>query len=174
MKRALRFSFLFTLLLSCIGCDQVTKSAARRLLARSDPIPMLNGFVRFEYAENTGGFLSLGANLPVAFRFVIFIVITGAVLAMMPLLAIKEWDKHPTGLVGLALMTGGGLGNLIDRMMNDGRVVDFVSLGVGSLRTGIMNVADVAVFAGAMLLLFGLIIKTPSSAARTLRHPDAR
>jgi signal peptidase II len=71
-------------------------------------------------------------------------------------------------------MTGGGLGNLIDRMMNDGRVVDFVSLGVGSLRTGIMNVADVAVFAGAMLLLFGLIIKTPSSAARTLRHPDAR
>lgn len=165
MKRALRVSFLLSLLLSCIGCDQATKSAARRLLATSDPIPILNGVVRFEYAENTGGFLSIGASLPPAFRFVIFIVLTGAVFALMPLLAIKERDKQPTQLVGLALITGGGLGNLIDRMMNDGRVIDFVSLGVGSLRTGIMNVADVAVCAGAVILVAGLIRTGSSSRA---------
>ena len=157
MRRTVRFSFLLSLLLLCVGCDQATKSAARRLLATSDPISILNNFIRFEYAENTGGFLSIGANLPPTLRFLIFVVFTASVLAIMPLLLIKERDQHPTQLMGLALVTGGGLGNLIDRMMNDGRVVDFISVGVGSWRTGILNMADVAVFAGALLLLSGLI-----------------
>ncbi len=157
MRRALKFSFLFSLFLSCVGCDQVTKSAARRLLSTSDPISILNGLIRFEYAENPGGFLSLGAGLPVALRYLIFVVFTASVLIMMPLLALKEWDRNPTQLMGLALITGGGIGNLIDRLMNNGLVVDFVSVGVGSMRTGIMNVADVAVFAGAVLFLYELI-----------------
>ncbi|HWN09286.1 MAG TPA: signal peptidase II [Pyrinomonadaceae bacterium] len=157
MRRAWKFSLLLSLLLSCAGCDQITKSAARRLLSTSDPISLLNGLIRFEYAENPGGFLSIGASLPAAVRFLVFVVFTASVLVMMPLLAFKECDKHPTQLIGLALITGGGLGNLIDRTMNNGLVVDFASLGVGSLRTGIMNVADVAVFAGAVLFLYGSI-----------------
>jgi signal peptidase II len=155
--RALRFSFLLSVLVSCVGCDQATKSAARRLLASSGPVSILNGLVRFEYAENPGAFLGLGADLPGSLRFLIFVVFTGTVLALTPLLALKGWDKTPTRLTGVALVVGGGLGNLIDRVVNDGRVVDFVSVGVGSLRTGIMNVADVAVFAGAALLLCGLL-----------------
>jgi signal peptidase II len=165
MSRALRLSFLLSLSLLCVGCDQVTKTAARKLLATSDSISIFFGFIRFEYAENSGGFLSLGANLPVALRFLVFVVFTASVLALMPYLAIKNGNKHPTQLIGLALVTGGGFGNLIDRVMNDGRVVDFVSLGVGSVRTGILNLADVAVFAGAMLLLFGLVTKNSSSNA---------
>jgi signal peptidase II len=54
-------------------------------------------------------------------------------------------------------LAGGGLGNLIDRITNEGRVVDFVSLGLGPVRTGFFNVADVAVLAGAMLLLYCLV-----------------
>jgi signal peptidase II len=157
VRRALKFSFLLSVLLSCVGCDQATKSAARRLLATSEPISILNGLIRFEYAENPGGFLSVGAHLPGSLRFLIFVVCAGAVLALVPLLAVKGWDSTPTRLMGLTLIVGGGLGNLIDRLINDGRVVDFVSLGVGSLRTGIMNVADVAVFAGVALLLYGLM-----------------
>jgi signal peptidase II len=157
MRRAVKFSLLLSVSLSCVGCDQATKSAARRLLAASDPVPILGGLVRFEYAENTGGFMSVGADLPAGLRFLIFVVFTGAVLVLIPLLAVKEWDKTPSRLTGAALVMGGGLGNLIDRVINDGRVVDFVSLGAGPLRTGVMNVADVAVFAGAALLIFGLM-----------------
>jgi len=51
-------------------------------------------------------------------------------------------------------MWGGGASNLIDRASR-GHVVDFLNLGVGSLRTGIFNVADVAVLLGAVLIVVG-------------------
>lgn len=51
-------------------------------------------------------------------------------------------------------MLSGGLGNLLDRIMNDGRVIDFMNLGIGPLRTGIFNVADVCITIGVVLLIF--------------------
>jgi signal peptidase II len=157
MRKALKLSFLLSVLLPCVGCDQATKSAARKLLATSDTIPLLNGFIRFEYVENPGAFLGMGAGLPGAIRFLIFIVFTGALLAMMLLLTIKDRNSSLTQLAGAALAAGGGAGNLIDRIINEGRVVDFVSLGLGPVRTGIFNGADVAVMAGVALMLYSLI-----------------
>ena len=157
MRKALKFSFLLSVLLPCVGCDQATKSVARKLLTTSDPTSLLNGFIRFEYVENPGAFLGMGAQLPGAIRFLIFVVFTGTMLAVMLLLLIKERADDPTQLIGLALLAAGGTGNLIDRIVNEGRVVDFVSLGLGPVRTAVFNVADVAVMAGAMLLLYGLM-----------------
>jgi len=54
---------------------------------------------------------------------------------------------------GLALVSGGGIGNWLDRVLHDGAVTDFVSIGLGSLRTGVFNLADLAVVAGVCLLL---------------------
>jgi signal peptidase II len=105
----------------------------------------------------------MGAQLPEALRFLIFVVFTGTMLAVMLLLVIKERAGDPAQLTGLALLAGGGMGNLIDRLFNDGRVVDFVSLGLGPVRTGVFNVADVAVMAGATLLFYGLIIRQGKS-----------
>ena len=158
MKKTLKFSLLLSLLLCCVGCDQATKSAAKKLLSSSVPIPFLNGFIRFEYVENPGVFLSLGAELTVGFRFLLFVIFAGALLALMPLLVIKGSNLKPAQLIGLALLTGGGVGNLIDRIINNGQVIDFVSIGLGSIRTGIFNMADVAVMAGAMILIAGLIM----------------
>ena len=53
-----------------------------------------------------------------------------------------------------------GSGNLIDRILHDGTVVDFLNFGIGSLRTGIFNVADVAIMGGAALLIFTALSKT--------------
>ena len=55
-------------------------------------------------------------------------------------------------VMGLILAVGGGMGNLIDRIAH-GAVVDFVSLGIGPLRTGIFNLADVAITIGLLLFL---------------------
>jgi signal peptidase II len=55
-------------------------------------------------------------------------------------------------LIALALFLGGGIGNLIDRLTNDGRVIDFMHIGFGFLRTGIFNVADMALMTGVVLL----------------------
>lgn len=157
MKRVLKIVFILSLLLSCIGCDQVTKSVARNVLSSSGSTSLLNDFIRFEYVENPGAFLSLGADLPANVRFIVFVLLTAFLLVLMPILVFKGQTLTRLQLIGLVLVTGGGIGNLTDRIFNNGQVVDFVSVGIGSLRTGIFNAADVAVLAGALLLITGMI-----------------
>lgn len=57
-------------------------------------------------------------------------------------------------VVAWSLVLSGGLGNLVDRIINDGRVIDFMNIGIGSLRTGIFNVADVYITVGVVVLVF--------------------
>jgi signal peptidase II len=64
-------------------------------------------------------------------------------------------DKTMNNLQNLAcgLVLSGGFSNLYDRITNNGGVVDFMNMGIGGLRTGIFNVADMAIMAGVFLLL---------------------
>ncbi len=57
-------------------------------------------------------------------------------------------------IAGLSLMLGGGFSNLYDRIFNNGAVVDFLNVGIVGLRTGIFNVADMALMLGAALLIY--------------------
>jgi len=151
MSRALQFG-LMVLLLSCVGCDQATKILAKSHLASRLPLEFLNGAVRMQYAENTGAFLSLGADLPEAARFLLFVCLVGPILVTGLAFAFKADRTAPAQKMGLILAVGGGIGNLIDRIAH-GAVVDFVSLGIGPLRTGIFNLADVAITIGLLLFL---------------------
>jgi len=54
--------------------------------------------------------------------------------------------------IAVSLVLGGGFGNLIDRISKDGRVIDFLNVGVGSLRSGVFNLADVAISIGIIWL----------------------
>ena len=65
----------------------------------------------------------------------------------------RQYGGRLGNLVGLSVILAGGLGNLVDRWFHDGSVVDFVSLGVGELRTGIFNLADIAIIAGLLLVV---------------------
>ena len=113
----------------------------------------LGGMVRLEYARNSGAFLSWGTGLPVWARTGLFTVGTGIILTVCVILAFrKSWTRLP--LAGFALLIGGGVSNLADRI-RDGAVVDFLNVGVGRLRTGIFNVADMAIMLGLTLLVIG-------------------
>ena len=137
-------------LLAFLGCDQATKALARDALASSPPVSLLGGAVRFQYAENPGAFLSLGAGLSPQWRFLLGVVFSGVALAALAIFAAHSAQLSTAQRLGLGLVVAGGLGNLIDRLANDGRVVDFISVGIGSLRTGIFNVADMAITAGVL------------------------
>jgi signal peptidase II len=78
------------------------------------------------------------------------------VLTLVCLYVLRDSPNSPITIAALGLIAGGGLGNWLDRLLNAGAVTDFVSLGVGRLRTGIFNVADLAVVAGTVLLLLSL------------------
>lgn len=153
MNRLSRLGLVLLILSACVGCDQATKNIAKQSLQSSAPISLLNDIVRIEYTENPGAILGLGANLPAELRLYVSIVFAAIVLGVALIFAIRPSDLRSIQIAGLALMAAGGVGNLIDRLFNDGAVIDFVSLGIGSLRTGIFNFADVAVFAGAALFL---------------------
>jgi len=139
--------------LGTIACDRVTKHVAETALEGLPHRSYLADIVRLAYVENPGGFLSLGANLPPAARTVLFTAATGLTLATLALLAVRRhW--HSWSALGLTLFLAGGCSNWIDRVIR-GSVVDFLNVGVGPLRTGVFNVADVAIMIGAGLVILG-------------------
>ena len=138
---------------SCVGCDHVTKIAAKNQLATSPTVHLIGDLFRFQYMENTGAMLGLGGGLPESVRFWGLIVLVGAVLIGVLRYIWTSQEITPLGILGGSLIVGGGFSNLIDRLLNDGIVVDFMNFGVGNLRTGIFNVADVAIMVGIGILL---------------------
>lgn len=79
-----------------------------------------------------------------------------ALLAALFARGLAHWQ-----VVGLSLIASGGIGNWIDRLTNDGRVTDFLNVGIGSLRTGIFNVADMALVIGVALYFLGTSSRAP-------------
>lgn len=153
MRLIPRFMVVTLTLLCCVGCDQVSKSAARALLSSGIAESYFGDALRLQLVENPGSFLSLGASLPEHLRFALF---TGAVAVLLLCLVGASLFATRLGFwrfIALALVAGGGISNLIDRLMYGGRVTDFLNVGIGSLRTGIFNVADMAILLGALLLI---------------------
>lgn len=153
MRRRRAIVFLAVLLFAA-GCDQATKRIAIERLAGAPPVSLAGDVVRLELAANPGGFLSMGAQLPDAVRRVVFVVLVPALVLLVCALVWRAGTPAAGTMAGLGLVAGGGIGNWLDRLLRDGLVTDFLSLGVGPLRTGIFNVADVAVLLGVALLLF--------------------
>jgi signal peptidase II len=138
---------LLIAIVATIGCDHVTKHYAATTLAKTSIRSFLADTVRLEYGENTGGFLSLGANLPAAARTSVFVIGTGLALLFAAWVVVRAPMSGWT-ILGLSLFMGGGASNWIDRVTR-GSVIDFLNVGLGSLRTGIFNLADVAIMFGA-------------------------
>ena len=144
---------VFVIAVSCVGCDRLTKDIARESLEPGTRHQYMGKLVLLQYEENQGGMLSMGADLSPRLRFWLFTVAVGTVLSGLFLYACFGRQIPLPDRVALALIAGGGIGNLIDRIMYDGYVIDFLNIGVGGLRTAVFNVADVAVFLGAVILV---------------------
>jgi len=153
MNNFARLTVLLVTMIGCVGCDQVTKAAARTYLAAGAVMSFFNDAVRLQHTENPGAFLSIGESLPVEARTILF-TSGGAVLVGGAILwAVRSRRLSTLQTIGSALVCGGGLGNLIDRFGRHGYVTDFLNVGVGPLRTGIFNIADFALLLGAVLLV---------------------
>ena len=150
-----------------IGCDRITKQIATEVLAGTPARSFLAGAIRLEYAENAGAFLGLGATWPASVRAAVFALATFVGLAVVTALW-RRLGHTPAAVFGLALFAAGSLSNLVDRAAY-GSVVDFLNVGIGPVRTGIFNVADVAIVAGAALVVaFGRVGTRPASPAAHL------
>src|SRR5690606_29898372 len=142
MKQRLLMSLL--VLLTSIGCDQVSKRAATQWLEGQPVRSYLGDTVRLLYIENSGAFLGLGANWPEIVRFTILTLMSSALVVLALGWVVVQLWRGPRALpgvpvLGALLLLAGGVGNLVDRVTRDGAVVDFLNVGVGSVRTGIFN-----------------------------------
>ena len=139
--------------LCCIGCDQSSKYVASEHLTKNTMTSYFSDTVRIGYTENKGAFLGMGKNLPEQSRFLIFTVLVGLFLTAFLLYMVFSSSLNLTALVALSCIFSGGASNLYDRALNNGAVVDFLNIGIGPLRTGIFNIADMAILFGAGLFL---------------------
>ena len=134
-----------------IGCDRVTKYVAAATLSQEASRSFLADTFRLEYAENTGAFLGLGAGWPLPVRIAVFGIGNGLLLIALTVIAMRSRWRRWT-LLGVALVVAGGASNLVDRIVY-GTVIDFMNVGIGSLRTGIFNIADMAIMLGAGIVV---------------------
>ena len=153
MSTVKRLLIILFVLLACVGCDQSTKVYAEAKLPRVQPLSLLSDTVRLQVTHNEGSFLSLGASAPKAWRLATLRVGVSAMLLALLAYALLVRTARAPFIFALALVLAGGSSNLIDRFVNDGHVIDFINLGAGPIRTGIFNVADVAITAGALLIV---------------------
>ncbi len=152
MKKEVKI-FLFCICsLIFIGCDRATKDIAREHLKNKEAISYLHDTIRLQYVENTGAALSLGDKLPKAMSFFSLSLIPLAFLIVLFAYTIKK-EMSFIKMFSIALIFAGGVGNIIDRILFDRHVPDFIIIGFKNLHTGVFNFADVCVTVGVICLL---------------------
>ena len=142
-----------SLTIGLIVVDQVTKFIVERTLRLYDPVPVIGDYFRLTYIFNRGAAfgIHLGEWSRIAFSI---LPVVAAVLLYLMYRQTPWTDKMR--LVSIALVTGGAIGNLIDRIRSSRGVVDFFDVGVGNVRWPVFNVADIGVTVGALLLAVSL------------------
>ena len=135
----------------CVGCDQATKAAAKSHLSGSAGLSFAGDTLRLQLTENKGAFLGLGSSLPDRWRALVFVWAAAVALGLLFAYVLVS-STSVESVVSLSLVLGGGFSNLLDRIAYGGFVIDFINFGVGPVRTGIFNIADVAITSGVMIL----------------------
>jgi signal peptidase II len=159
--RTARLALVTGVLIGCVACDRTTKSVAAAHLPEGQRLSFLSDCVRLERVRNPGAFLSLGDRLSEQMRAVIFMWGVGVLVVAALVVAFRSRTSTRTACAA-ALVAAGGAGNLWDRVATGGWVMDFMNVGVGPVRTGIFNVADLAIVAGVVLLM----LRPPDRARR--------
>ncbi|MBW3571056.1 MAG: signal peptidase II [Gemmatimonadetes bacterium] len=141
------------LTIGLIVVDQLTKYVVQRTLPLWVPVPVMGDFFRLTYIFNRGA--AFGIHLGEWSRIAFSILPVAAAVLLYLMYRQTPWSDR-TRLVAIALVTGGAIGNLIDRIRSSRGVVDFFDFGVGNVRWPVFNVADIGVTVGALLLAVSL------------------
>lgn len=139
------------------GCDQASKKIAQSELQGKTIQSYLGGSLQFFYIENSGGMLSFGSELSEKTKFILFQVVVPLILFLLFLYTITRKGLNKWEITALIFFVSGGMGNVVDRFLNHGKVIDFIMLGIFDYHTGVFNLADFYVFLGLLLLLISKI-----------------
>src|SRR5215831_12988975 len=151
----------FLIALFVVLFDRLAKRAIAKNIALHDSIQIIPGFFRLTHLENPGAAFGIFADSPSEWKIAVLVFFSLLALAVVTILLWRNSHTMTSTGFGLALILGGALGNLWDRVLN-GRVVDFLLFYVGQYQWPAFNVADSAIVVGAGLLVFEILFaKTP-------------
>lgn len=153
MKHATRLALVLSMIAAIVIVDQATKAAARVDLRLDVVHRVVGNILVFVRVENNGAFLSLGSTWNPAARRIVFSVLTGAMTVLLVLYLIRSSRATPLQTLALAAVAGGGVSNIIDRIVRNGLVTDFLNVGIGNVRTGIFNLADFFILTGVIMFV---------------------
>ena len=150
-------------LASVVVTDAASKAAAvAALVMPHNEIAVFGDWLRWRLVYNPGAAFGHHAG---AYSRVIFTVLTVAALGILARVFLSTRPGDRPRLVAVGLVTGGALGNLVDRLRSSLGVVDFIDVGVGDIRWPTFNVADIAVSTGALLLAWVLWVDDETASA---------
>jgi signal peptidase II len=153
----------FLIALAIVLADRVAKLAVARNLALHENIQVIPDFFRITHVENRGAAFGLFADSPSEWKIAVLVLFSIVALVIVSALLWRNSHAITSTGVGLALILGGALGNLWDRLVS-GRVVDFLLFYVGQYQWPAFNVADSAIVVGAGLLVIEILFtKTPAT-----------
>ncbi|WP_396634318.1 signal peptidase II [Maribacter sp. R86514] len=147
---------ILIIVLMTVGCDQVSKELTRQKVEPEVFIPVIKNHLILTNVENTGAMLGFGQDFPPILKRFLLQALPMLLLLIMLYRIMSKPNLNFLLIVAFALVIGGGLGNLIDRIAY-GSVTDFFQIRLGVLRTGIFNMADVAVTIGVIMFIFLII-----------------
>jgi signal peptidase II len=136
-----------------VALDQITKVIVQQTLPPYRPIPVLGDFFRLTYIYNPGAAFGLNVG---GWSRVVFLVLAIIAVVVLFLMYRATPIQDRLRLWAICLVTGGAIGNVIDRVRSPRGVVDFFDFGIGNLRWPVFNIADIAVTCGAILLAISL------------------
>lgn len=151
---------------SIVSLDQASKFYVDKYIALNESIEVVKGMLNITHIRNTGAAFGLLSGVPPPLGGYFFISIS--ILALIGILYfLKKIDDDQLLALGLSLIFGGALGNLIDRVRM-GVVIDFIDLYIKSYHWPAFNVADTCITLGAVLLM----LKFTKKAKRCASHID--
>ena len=143
---------------SVVLVDQVVKWIITGMIPLHQSIAVIPGFFNITHIQNAGGAFGFLADQDTGLRIVIFVIFSSLAAGLIFYFYKKTVDTLPFLSSGFALIFGGAIGNLIDRV-RFGRVTDFLDVYVGDLHWPVFNVADSAVSIGIVIFLFYVLFK---------------
>ena len=150
--------YFYLISLVIVLLDQLAKLLVVRSMRPGQNIPIVPGFFDLTFVLNPGAAFSLFATLPEWIRNPFFILISAAAAVLIVAYRSRYLRENRLASVSLALILGGAIGNLIDRLRY-GVVVDFLDAHIYQYHWPIFNVADSSISVGVALLLIEMLLE---------------
>jgi signal peptidase II len=148
-----RYLFLAAVAGTVFALDQVTKAVVQRTMHLHESIPIIQGLFSLTYIRNPGAAFGLFAEQGNGLRIAFFATISVVAVFFLGALFVKTPKEARLGRLAIAMVMGGAIGNLTDRLRY-GEVVDFLDFYIRSYHWPAFNVADSSISVGVALLIW--------------------